>query len=66
MTDERGGATAAPQEPRVLYERPSLVSVGNLHDLLLGASGGLCDGLIANPCSNKTDIGGCAPEQCGP
>jgi hypothetical protein len=26
-----------------VYERPSLVPIGNLHDLLLGASGTLCD-----------------------
>jgi hypothetical protein len=27
------------------YDRPILVPIGNLHDLLMGASGGLCDAL---------------------
>jgi hypothetical protein len=56
---------AAPEEQRVIYERPTLVSVGNLHDLLLGASGLLCDALIANPaCGNPESTGGACEPIC--
>jgi hypothetical protein len=41
------------------YERPSLVPIGNLHDLLMGASGNLCDAATTQ-FDNLTETGtGC-------
>lgn len=41
----KSGAVASSTEPdmSVEYDRPRLVPIGNLHDLLMGASGVLCD-----------------------
>jgi hypothetical protein len=38
-------SAAAGRDEASEYERPVLVPVGNLHDLLLGASGTQCDAL---------------------
>jgi len=49
-TREDGSSERMP-DPKTEYVRPELSPVGNLHDLLMGASGNLCDasdGLLDN------------------
>jgi hypothetical protein len=51
-----GGAVESLDEA---YERPSLTPIGNLHDLLLGASGVECDAITSQPDNLTMTSGDC-------
>lgn len=49
MSRAMDGSEGVAQELSAEYERPAVVPVGNLHDLLLGSSGSLCDATTDQP-----------------
>jgi hypothetical protein len=49
MAQDSIASARSTQQSPAAYERPTLVPVGSLHDLLMGASGTLCDAATGEP-----------------